>query len=137
MSSPGGGGGVLNNLYQNLEYGLRDVGKGVGQIASGNVGGGIGTTLGGAYAAAFNTGTIAKGSGFNEAGQAEANTLNQIDASGQAAFETRRRQEGVNLLLDELIRMRTKTPGRSQTLLTSGITPNSTYTNSLLTRSAR
>lgn len=138
MGSGGRGGGYLDSVAMDLEYGVRDFGIGLEQIGQGQVSRGVGTLT--APTAQATGAAIGGPAGFalanelfptnskKEAYLDELNTSARIEEAGAQAFERNRKQQGINALLDELIRIRTTKPGRNQTLFSQGIVPNSMAT---------
>lgn len=130
----------LDRYGQALVDNLQDVGKGVELIAQGQVSKGLDRGLqGGLGLYTYGASNVVTGGSSTTNERA-----NQIADDKRAAAEVKNTQDiavaanedrltKIKDRLSEEIRLRQKTPGRSQTLLTSSLTPSGTNTNTLLT----
>ncbi len=132
----------LDSFGAGLSDSAKDVANGVSLIAQGQVSRGIESAVQGNMGLAtagtsnllFSGPAAAKKKGEITADLA-AQTL-ATNTADQAAAAEADRMNKVKTRLAEEIRLRQKTPGRQQTLLTSQVTPSATNTNSLLTTAA-
>ncbi len=143
----GGAKKAIDQVKKSVESGVADVGKGLEQIAQGNVEQGLlNTTVGQFNATGGGSLLAAGGKGIKgqtmEENAAKANADYEeataaSDARDAATAKETDRTTKIKNRLNEEIKLRQRQPGRAQTLLTTGMTPSASQTNTLLTSASR
>jgi len=140
MGGPSGGAGPLSNYAKKLEYNVRDLSLGASEIGNGNITNGVGNIGQGTM------GLMSYGAGnwmLPPGGSEQTDMANNAAAAAQGDIQTGLnmkeldRRSRIQTGLKEAIKLRTKQPGKQQTLLTSALEPSATSPGTLLTTTGK
>lgn len=135
----GGPKGPVKTIKEGLSNSADDILTSANQVGSGqveqgltNYGAGILGLMSTGFSQKYLPGETATTNAAKDAAAAAATDTTLVKASADQA-----KLDKINNRLKEEVRLRQKSPGKAQTLLTSTLTPNSTNTGTILTGAGR